>query len=52
MKLEKKNCATLKRNNEITLVVVVVVVAVYNHGHRILKLHVNMLDITMQISQM
>jgi len=35
-------------NNEITLVVVVIV---YNYGHRILKLQVNMLDITMQIIQ-
>ena len=28
-----------------------VVVVVYNHGHRIFNLQVNMLDITMQIIQ-
>ena len=32
-------------------VVVVVVVVLYNHGHRILKLQVNMVDITIQIIQ-
>jgi hypothetical protein len=36
---------------EVVVVVVEVVVVSYNHGHRILKLQVNMVDITIQTIQ-